>query len=283
MKNLVTVIIVSYHSENIIEKAIRSINEKKYKILVIDNANSVPLKIKLENKYKNLTVLNSKNNLGFGRSINFAINNIRTPFAFYLSADASVKKKSIDYLLNYAIKNDDWIILTPNIITTKKTRKNIIEKNYKKNISSISLTTGCSFFFNINAIKKIGGFDRNIFLYYEDNDFFLRCLATGKKILIIRKAVIFHKGNSSVNKKFNYEIELNRNWHLMWSKFYFYKKHFPLYIAYKNTLKNFFSSIAKIFYYRFIDKKKYSIYLNRFSGLLNSYLNKKSWKRPNIN
>lgn len=283
MKNLLTVIIVSYHSENIIEKAIRSINNKRYKILIIDNANSIALKKKLESKYKNLKVLNSKKNLGFGRSINFAINNITTKFAFYLSADAYIKKKSIEYLLKYGIKNDDWIVLAPNIVNAKQSKINIIDENYKKNISSINFIQGCGFFFKTKTIKEIGGFDKNIFLYYEDNDFFLRCLKTKKKILIIKKAKIFHKGNSSVDKKFNYEIELNRNWHLMWSKFYFYKKHYSVIVAYKKTCISFFSSFIKIFYYLLINKKNYLIYLNRFSGLLNSYLNNKSWRRPNIN
>jgi glycosyltransferase involved in cell wall biosynthesis len=95
MKNLLTVIIVSFHSENIIENAIKSINRKKYKILVIDNANSLNLKKTLENKYKNITVLNSIDNLGFGRSINLAIQKIKTPFSFYLSADAVLKKKKL--------------------------------------------------------------------------------------------------------------------------------------------------------------------------------------------
>jgi GT2 family glycosyltransferase len=262
MKNLLTVIIVSFHSENIIENAIKSINRKKY---------------------KNITVLNSMDNLGFGRSINLAIQKIKTPFSFYLSADAVLKKKSLEYILNYAVKNTDWVILTPSIINTVTPEINIIKKNYKKDIDSINFTPGCAFFFNKKVIKKIGGFDKNIFLYYEDHDFFLRCLKTKKKILVINKASVLHKGNSSVDKKFNYEIELNRNWHLMWSKFYFYKKNFSIITAYKKTLRSFFSSIIKIIYYKFINERKYFIYLNRFNGLLSSYMNKKSSRRPKTN
>jgi len=281
MKNLLTIIIVSFHSENIIENAIKSINRKKYKILVIDNANSLNLKKKLEDKYKNITVLNSKENLGFGRSINLAIKKIKTPFSFYLSADAILKKKSLEHILDYAVKNDDWIILTPRIFNTPTSKINIIKKNYKKDIDSINFTQGCAFFFDNKVIKKNGGFDENIFLYYEDDDFFFRCLKKNK-ILVINKALVFHKGNSSVDKKFNYEIELNRNWHLMWSKFYFYKKNFSIITAYKKTLRSFFSSLIKIIYYKFINKKKYFTYLNRFNGLLSSYMNKKSSRRPKI-
>jgi len=281
MKNLLTIIIVSFHSENIIENAIKSINRKKYKILVIDNANSLNLKKKLEDKYKNITVLNSKENLGFGRSINLAIKKIKTPFSFYLSADAILKKKSLEHIIDYAVKNNDWIILTPSIFNTPTSKINIIKKNYKKDIDSINFTQGCAFFFDNKVIKKIGGFDENIFIYYEDNDFFFRCLKKNK-ILVINKALVFHKGNSSVDKKFNYEIELNRNWHLMWSKFYFYKKNFSIITAYKKTLRSFFSSLIKIIYYKFINKKKYFIYLNRFNGLLSSYMNKKSSRRPKI-
>ena len=121
-----------------------------------------------------------------------------------------------------------------------------------------------------------------IFLYYEENDFYERCLKKKKPIYLIENSKINHKGNSSTLKIFfKEEVEINRNWHLMWSTFYFYKKHFGKVIAYKKILPNFFSAFNILFSQLQIIKKK-KIYSARFSGIFNSIIGNKSWFRPDI-
>ena len=77
-------------------------------------------------------------------------------------------------------------------------------------------------FVNRNKFLKIGGFDENFFLYYEDIDLQLRFLKANEKVFKIE--VYFQHLYGSHDKKFNHEIEINRNWHYMWSRFYFIKK-----------------------------------------------------------
>jgi hypothetical protein len=69
----------------------------------------------------------------------------------------------------------------------------------------------------------------------------------------------------------------------MWSKFYYYKKHFGVISGYKKTLKHFFSAAVKIIIFFLIKNKKCKKYLERFSGLMNSYLGKPSFRRPKVN
>ena len=47
----------------------------------------------------------------------------------------------------------------------------------------------------------------------------------GGKLFIILKSKIHHLGAQAVDDKYSKEVELLRNWHWMWSKFYFNKKH----------------------------------------------------------
>ena len=146
----------------------------------------------------------------------------------------------------------------------------------------MNFVEGCASLFNLPEIKKIGFYDENYFLYYEENDMFFKYIKNNKKILLAKNLYIDHLGNSSINKEYFEEIELNRNWHLMWSKFYYFKKNYSYFLGFKKTFQSFLSSIIKTLFYYFINKKKYLKYKNRFSGLVNSYLNKKSWRRPNI-
>ena len=53
MENEITVLFVSYHSEDIIEKSIMTI-DKNIKIIVVENSQNKILKNKLEEKYSNV-------------------------------------------------------------------------------------------------------------------------------------------------------------------------------------------------------------------------------------
>ncbi len=86
-----------------------------------------------------------------------------------------------------------------------------------------------------------------------------------------------------VDKNFSDTIELSRNWHWIWSKFYFNKKHFGFPYALMNGLPVFLSAITKVLFYFFINKKKKQIYLQRCRGYLNALFGKKSFYRPKIN
>ena len=80
---------------------------------------------------------------------------------------------------------------------------------------------------------------------------------------------------------FKFPVEVNRNWHYMWSKFYFEKKHSGYIYAFFKTIPYLIRSIFKfVIHYNNYERKK--IYYARASGLFNSYLLKKSWYRPNI-
>ena len=104
-----------------------------------------------------------------------------------------------------------------------------------------------------------------------------------KKIYLDKKIIVYHEGGSSHNENINYEMELSRNWHWMWSKFYFNKKHYGYFYSLFYVSGNLFSSLIKIIFYSLmLKKKKRKIYTQRMSGLINSILGKKSWYRPNI-
>ena len=78
---------------------------------------------------------------------------------------------------------------------------------------------------------KIIFFDENFFLYFEEIDLCKDLKKRGGKIYLSKKIIIDHLGASSVKKSQNFELEKNRNWHWMWSTFYFHKKYKGFIIA----------------------------------------------------
>ena len=78
-------------------------------------------------------------------------------------------------------------------------------------------------------------------------------------------------------------MELSRNWHWMWSSFYFHKKHYGYFLALIKISPKLISAYLKMIFFKLTsNKQKTDIYYCRFDGILNSILLKKSWYRPNI-
>ena len=94
---------------------------------------------------------------------------------------------------------------------------------------------------------------------------------------------IIHEGAKSVEEERNFELEKSRNWHWMWSTFYYHKKYkgyiFALIITFPKLASSF---IKTIFYQLIFDTEKKNIYFCRMSGILNSMFGKKSWYRPSL-
>ena len=282
-KSEITIVMVSFFSKNLIEKPINSIDQN-IKIIVIENSNSKECKDFLESKYKNVRVVMSEKNLGNGAGINLGLKLVKTKYAFYLDIDTEFYQGTIEKLLHVSEQLEQFTILAPFVEKYEYKKNHFLRFDEEKGnkLKSMRFVPGCALLFNLIELSKIGFYDENFFLFFEENDIYMRCLKKDHKIFMLTDAIISHTGATSVDQKYRLELELDRNWHYMWSKFYFYKKHFNFLTAYIRTAHHFFSALMKLCFFRFINYRRYLKYKNRASGLLNSYLGNKSWKRPSI-
>ena len=278
---LVTVILVSYFSNKNLKKILKQI-PNKYSVIITENSLNINLKNEIVNDYKNVEILIPNTNLGNGGGINYALEKVRTKYALYLDIDIELMIDSIDELIKIAEKQKDWAILAPNLKNYTYNSDYFIKKDFKHNLSKMRFVEGCALFFNFQELKRYGFYDDKIFLYYEEDDLFFKYQKHNLDTILCENIYIKHKGNSSTDEEFKLEIELNRNWHYMWSKFYYYKKNFSYLRGIKETLGHFIKSIIKLIFFYPINKYKFLIYKNRALGLINSYLDKPSWKRPNL-
>ena len=275
--NNITFIIVSFKSEKVIDDCLKSL-PKNSKIIVIENSSNYNLKKSLELKYDNIEVLISENN-GMGASNNLGILKSETKFAYVLNPDVKFKKDTFENLIAAAIKITDFAILTPINSDIKFPNFKILKQNKNINDSIISVDSIDGFSMLINKEKFINQkfFDENIFLYLENDDLCKRVKKSGQKIFVIKNSIIDHKGSSSSSIKNDPEFEYLRNWHWMWSKYYYNKKHHGILIA---LIKIFFNLVSAIFKYVFysltLNNYKKNIFKMRISGILNSILGNKS-------
>ena len=168
----------------------------------------------------------------------------------------------------------------------KKKNYGFINSNHSKINNrpfKVDYVDGFAMLINKSRFKKNIFFDENIFMYLENNDLCKRTIENNENVYVIPKSQIVHFGAKAVSDEFFNEVEFSRNWHWMWSTFYFNKKHYGYFFALKKTYKKLITSIIKyLFFTLTFNPIKKKIYLMRFSGLYNSIIGKKSWYRPNI-
>jgi N-acetylglucosaminyl-diphospho-decaprenol L-rhamnosyltransferase len=274
----ITFVIVSFRSSHIIEKCIKSINPK-IKIIIVENSNNIQVKDYLENKFLNVQVIIAKKNLGYGKGNNLGISKVDTQYAFILNPDAILEKNSLEkfYKAQFFLK-DDFTILAPNLFNNYGYFLNS-NKNINQEILEVDYVKGFAMLINLKKIHPKDLFDEKFFLFLEEIDLCKRIKQSGGKIFVIQNSKIRHLGKQASENILN--IELCRNWHWMWSLFYYNYKHFGIITAYRVAIIRFFYSIFKLFFsFVFFNKKKILIHYYRINGLLNAFLRRPSWLRP---
>ncbi len=282
-----SVIIVSYKSEYVIENCINSI-DSEIEIMVVDNSGDNQLKEKIENKYKNVKFILSKENLGMGAGNNLGIKNTNKDFVLILNPDVTLEKSFMNEMILASKEIYNFGIIAP--LSDKSEYPNYtLKKGYNFDPIKpfkVKSVDGYAMLLNLKKLKKIEDFyffDENFFLYLENEDLCKRLEKSDQDIYIVPKSRIHHLGGKAVDPKYKNEIEYLRNWHWMWSKFYFNKKHYGYLIAVFKVLKNLISAKIKFFYYLItLNTFKRKIYQMRLSGLINSMIGKNSHYRPKI-
>ena len=263
-----TVIIVAYKSEKIIEKNLNEL-DPNCKIIIIDNSYNKNFKSYIEEKFKNVRVVLNENK-GFGQAANLGVNLANTEYIFFCSPDNFIEAHTVYKLEQTANKYKNFGLL---ILTDEKSKEvEIIQVDKEVSMSS--------FFTKRTNFIKLSGFDENFFLYYEDIDLVKRYL--NNNLSIYKVPITFKNIHGSHDHIYNLEIEINRNWHYMWSKFYFFKKNFTIIYALKKTLRDLFIDMIKFCLFLPFNYRKRIIYYSRVSGLINSYLGNKSFRRIKI-
>ena len=246
-KQNLSAVIVSFKSDKVIDNCIRSI-PKSIEIVVVDNSNSKTFKDNLEKKYSNVKCILSSENLGMGGGNNLGLKHINSDYALILNPDLILHNDAINQIVDELQKNISFGILAPLSDNHDYPNYKIKKKDFK-NINdtsrfSVESVDGYAMVLNLKKLnevlndKKNDCFDENFFMYLENDDLCKRIIEKGEKIFILPKSKVTHLGAKAVDPKYNYEIELSRNWHWMWSKFYFNKKHYGYLKAFMSIFHN---------------------------------------------
>ena len=222
------IIIVNYNGKHLLEKNLQSVVDTEYEdfeIIVVDNA-SVDGSIKyLRKNFPTIKIVESKENLGFGRGNNLGVKEYPNFDAYlFLNNDVSVPKDWLGKLVVTLQEKNDAGAVGPKILYSKEKLGNdrrIInsagiyvdkhfmpydrfdkeEDNSKFNVvEEVDAIMGGAFLIRRDVFEKTGGFNPKMFLYYEDIDLSLRIRDLGYKIYYNGNAEVYHDHMASSKK-----------------------------------------------------------------------------------
>ena len=269
-ENIITIVLISHKSTNNVLKFVEGLSAK-YDILVIDNSNDNILREKLKNKI-NVKFHTSKNR-GYGAAINYASNLIKTEYFFVFNPDIlNINDKFIDLFCDKAkYLRNDFLCIGPRYLNVNE--KSHKQSNIKIKIAKISAINGACMLINKKSFNLLNGFDENIFLFFEENDLCKRGLKKGLNVYQINEISVVHASGTSVevnSEKEKKQLISLRNWHYVWSKFYFYRKHYGFFLTLIYFIPTLIRMLFRIFIYSLTKNEEKK---NKFAVRLNALLN----------
>lgn len=246
---LVSIIILNYNAGTLLLDCVESLlktNYQNYEIIVVDNLSNDNSHIKCKEKFKEITLIENKENLGYCEGNNVGIRVAKGKFLVILNPDTVVEPNWLQELLNaYASTGEG--LYQPKILATTDHKmllstgqmlnlfgfgysrsKGEEDKNQFNKLEEVNYASGTCLFLSHETMKKLGMFDAFLFAYHDDLDLGWRSIQLGIKSYYVPKSVIYHpiEGYSFKWSRLKfYLLERNRHYCLLthYSRSTFYK------------------------------------------------------------
>lgn len=228
----VTVVTVTYNSLAVLPDMLASL-PTGLPVVIVDNSPEADPALEALASRHTAHLLRNEVNSGFGAGCNQGAGLAETPFVMFLNPDATVEKGCFEALLLAASAYSDAAAFNPRTLGARgrisfKRRSNLLPGQHRLGGTApeidqeVPVLTGAALFVAKEMFDRVGGFDEDIFLYYEDDDLSLR-LAQHGPLMHIPAAVVRHNdGHSTVRSP---ETAYFKAYHLARSRVFAQVKH----------------------------------------------------------
>lgn len=223
----VTAIVVTHDSAAVIAPCLAALRIACGETIVVDNASSdatPAMSAKAGARF-----IASGRNEGYGRANNRGAAEARSRFLLICNPDVTVGESAVGALLDAAQAFPNAGLWAPLIVEPDGRRfvqpRSLLAPahlNAARNVlvpegpASIPFVSGACFMIERERFLAMGGFDLDIFLYYEDDDLCRRLMDTGAPPMLIPAACVRHaRGRSTPPTPAR---RYNAKWHAAWSE-----------------------------------------------------------------
>lgn len=194
MNNNITVITTIYKTSY---QKIKLLSQyKNFKVIIFeqDAKKNSKYNIKKISRIK-FDYYSSNKNIGLSKSSNYLISKVRTKYFLFTQPDITIDEKSIMLLKKNISTRKDIIFAGPKFIKNIKMKKNVKAGYIIRN----KLDASCMLC-DTQKIKKVGFFDDDFFLYWEDIYLMKKIKESNFKMIQVTNSFANHESSQSSKK-----------------------------------------------------------------------------------
>lgn len=240
----VTAIFVTYNSAQCVARALASL-PPEMPVVLIDNGSSDDTVVRARAACTNLCIEVQPQNIGYGRALNRGVRLAQTPFVLMSNPDvifngaglgelvAATDQFPKSFLFSPSVRTPDGS-LTSNLRSGLFTpgqplfkplvRRKIPAPAHPTRPVEVGWIGGWIILAQRRAFLDFGGFDENIFLFFEETDLCYRATQAGVPPVFVPTTPMTHFGASSCGDVSERALYF-RQWHFSWSRFYLAQKY----------------------------------------------------------
>ena len=251
-----SVIIVNYKVKHYLEQCLRSVAEASrgiaVEVIVVDNASGDGSVEYLRERFPDVTIIASEENLGFARANNLAIRNSHGQYVLLLNPDTIVAEDTFRDFISFMDSTPDaggcgaYMLHTDGSFAPESRRglptpfvafckmsglASLFPKSRtfgryymrylnENEVNRIEIMSGAFMFLRRDALDKAGLLDEDFFMYGEDIDLSYRILKAGYNNYFLPSRILHYKGESTVKSSYRYVHTFYRAMELFFNKHY---------------------------------------------------------------
>lgn len=231
---MITAIVVSHDSAEVLRACLDALAGEGIPALVVDNASSDDSRAIAA--AHGATVIANARNEGYGRANTIGVASCATPFVLIVNPDLELQQGVAAALLAAAERYPDAGMLAPRIIEPSgriflQPRSLLSPPHLNQARAAVlpegdaclPFLSGACLLIRRELFLALGGFDPDIFLFYEDDDLCRRMRDAGHSLVHVHDAEVRHgRGRSSSPSP---QRRFTARWHLAWSERYVARKY----------------------------------------------------------
>lgn len=232
----VAVSIVSFNTKELLRNCLTRLlgqkTKEKINIWVLDNDSKDASALMVAEKFPKVKLNKSAINLGFAKGQNRMLKEIKDDYVILLNPDTNFDENFVEKMVEFMEKNPDCSVSGSKLVDFENQLesnggdfpfgvalfswlfnlefiRNLanfhqLDKNYYENPHEVDWVSGAMMMIRTDSFKKIGYFNENFFMYFEDTEFCYRVKKSNGKIMINPEVIIKHKsGSSSKDPRFS--------------------------------------------------------------------------------
>jgi GT2 family glycosyltransferase len=298
----VSIVLVSYNTREMTKNCIESVYEKttglSFDIWIVDNDSKDDSVKMIRQEFPEVKLIESKENLGFGRANNLAMRQIDSKYIFLLNTDTLLLNNAIKILFDFMedpankdvgacggqlfnadmtlqgstgdFDRLDWLFKKAfglNWMSRFNRYKYKLKTNLDKSIQLSKLSTerdvdfviGADMFLRKEAINRSGLFDERFFMFAEEAELQFRIKKNGYRIIFNPNAEILHYGGGSVK---------NTNKRLQTEKLYLNSNLLFYELCYGKKAAKTAKMLYMVYYFRYLFLRPFSLNSYKRLGMI---------------